>query len=345
MEDAVAQNVRIRQVLHCVGTNIREYEDVQSGLSKLLGVPYVRISSEVLEALSHDPAAVTTKTRMFASWRAVEDIYARVVRQRETLRAFADSLPMQSTLATSRSVFEDPIKSLMQSLEQLEIHRRHITRESEAVAGILTRVKNVHSKVKKGYNETLSHTSLVYPEVLHICSPPLQYLILYLQLSQIIALEESYRNHYQQVSNLALDALTLLLDTVTPFWRNYGKVIGVDAQDFLIIPWYRNEFTGEPKRYPIKTFPCRSLRHWLGLLVLYVLSAVVTFLQIRGAISSTLNYNLPWITHTGFRWMFIPVFIIIIIIQWIAAFFESCILVAELGVVVWWMGWSVKIFD
>ena len=57
-------------------------------------------------------------------------------------------------------------------------------------------------------------------------------------------MEENYRNQYQQFWDIGLDALTLLLDTVTPFWRNYGKVIGEDVQDFLIIPWYRNEFTG-----------------------------------------------------------------------------------------------------
>ncbi len=158
-------------------------------------------------------------------------------------------------------------------------------------------------------------------------------------------MEENYRNHYQQLSNLALDALTLLLDTVTPFWRNYGKVIGVDAQDFLIIPWYRNEFTGTPKRYPIETFPRRSLRHWVGLLVLYILSAIFTILQTRAAISSTVNYNLPWLSHTGFRWMFVPIFSVVLVIQWVAVFFELCLLVAEWGIVIWWIGWSVKIFD
>lgn len=142
-----------------------------------------------------------------------------------------------------------------------------------------------------------------------------------------------------------MDALTLLLDTVTPFWRNYGKVIGVDAQDFLIIPWYRNEFTGELKRYPIKTFPRRSLRHWVGLLVLYILSAIFTILQTRAAISSTLNYNLPWMANTGLRWMLVPVFSVVLMIQWVAVFFELCLLVAEWGIVIWWMGWSVKIFD
>ena len=164
------------------------------------------------------------------------------------------------------------------------------------------------------------------------------------QLSQIAALEENYRNHYQQFWDIGLDALTLLLDTVTPFWRNYGKVIGEDVQDFLIIPWYRNEFTGEPKRYPIKQFPRRSFRHWVGLLCLSFLSVVVTLLQTRAAASLTLNFNLPWITHAGLWWIVIPIYTIGLLITWCAVIFECCILLAQSGVVIWWLGWSVGLF-
>lgn len=137
-------------------------------------------------------------------------------------------------------------------------------------------------------------------------------------MSQLAALEENYRNHYQQFWDFGLDALTLLLDTVTPFWRNYGKVIGEDVQDFLIIPWYRNEFTGEPKRYLIERFPRRSFRHWVGLLFLSFLSVAITFLQMRFAASLTMASNLPWITNVGLWWIAMPVYIIGLLIQWCA---------------------------
>lgn len=166
-----------------------------------------------------------------------------------------------------------------------------------------------------------------------------------MQISQIVALEESYRNRYQQFWDIGLDALTLLLDTVTPVWRNYGKVIGEDVQDFLIIPWYRNEFTGEQKRYPITSLPKRSLRHWFGLLLFSFTSLAITVLQIGAAVSSTVNYNLPWIAHTGFRWLFLPFFTIGLFIQWIAVLFECLILLAEFGVILWWLGWAVRIFN
>ena len=156
-------------------------------------------------------------------------------------------------------------------------------------------------------------------------------------------MEENYRNQYQQFWDIGLDALTLLLDTVTPFWRNYGKVIGEDVQDFLIIPWYRNEFTGEAKRYPIKQFPRRSLRHWAGLLFLSFLSFSVTILQMRAAWSLTVNIYLPWIDHMGLRWIFIPIYVVLLIIQWCAVLVEFCILAAQAGVIIWWIGWFVKL--
>lgn len=113
-------------------------------------------------------------------------------------------------------------------------------------------------------------------------------------------------------------------------------------QDFLIIPWYRNEFTGEPKRYLIEHFPKRSLRHWAGLLLLSACSVVVAWLQFGAAWSLTVHLNMPWISHTGLWWFVFPIYTILLIIQWCAVIVEAAILVAQIGVIVWWLGWSVK---
>ncbi|KAL6298699.1 hypothetical protein BKA93DRAFT_40151 [Sparassis latifolia] len=331
LEDTVSHNSRTRRLLQRVATCIREYDSVQSSLSSVLGMPYPKVPHEMLEAFTYDPCAVTGVTRSLKGWRAVEDIHDRIHRQRKTLRTFGPAFSTDSISSspgsTPRNIFDDPIASLMQSLKELEKHRQLIVRQAEKVIETLAGVKNVHSDVKREYNETLAHTSLVYPE-----------------LSQIAVLEGNYRNHYQQFWDLSLDALTLLLDTVTPFWRNYGKVIGEDVQDFLIIPWYRNEFTGEPKRYPIKAFPQRSFRHWIGLTCLSFLSCCITLLQARAAVTLTVNCNLPWITHSGLRYLFFPLYLIGLLIQWCAVLVEGSIVVAQWGVVVWWMGWAVNIF-
>ena len=164
-----------------------------------------------------------------------------------------------------------------------------------------------------------------------------------LKLSQIVALEESYKDQYQQFWDLGMDALTLLLDTVTPFWRTYGKTIGEDICDFLIIPLYRNEFTGEPKSYPIKGFPKRSFHHWVGLVVFFLLSITVNILQTRAAISSSLNFRLQLIPYDSVRWTALPFFWVGILIQWFAVVFEFAIVFLQLGVIAWWIGWSINV--
>ncbi|RPD55881.1 hypothetical protein L227DRAFT_579361 [Lentinus tigrinus ALCF2SS1-6] len=326
LEDTLSQNYRIRHLLQRVCTNIREYDSVQAGLSGLLGMPYTKIPSEVLDAFVHDPSAVTGGTRRTRSWRAVEDIHERIECQRQTLQTFIHSQQLDGDPVIPPShVFDDPIAQLMAALTQLVTQRQELASKAEEVTSLLKHVKTIHADVKKAYNDTLAHTSLVYPE-----------------LSQISALEENYGNQFQQFWDIGLDALTLLLDTVTPFWRNYGKVIGEDVQDFLIIPWYRNEFTGEPKRYLIEHFPRRSYRHWAGLMLLSACSIVVAWLQFGAAWSLTANINMPWIPHTGLWWTVFPIYTILLLIQWCAVIMEAAIIVAQFGVIVWWMGWSVK---
>ncbi|KAH9858039.1 hypothetical protein C2E23DRAFT_899584 [Lenzites betulinus] len=328
LEDTVSQNYRIRHLLQRVSASAREYDSVQSVLSDLLRIPYPKIPSEVMDAFVHDPAAVTGATRSARGWQAVEDIHARIQRQRDTLQSFLHCHPVDVGCTNPpANVFDDQIAGAMRALDQLAAQRKVLDHKAEEVTAVLKRVRAVQSTVKKDYNDTLAHTSLVYPE-----------------LSQLAALEENYRNHYQQFWDFGLDALTLLLDTVTPFWRNYGKVIGEDVQDFLIIPWYRNEFTGEPKRYLIERFPRRSFRHWVGLLFLSFSSVAVTFLQARAAWSLTVHFNLPWITNAGLWWTVIPLYAIGLLIQWCAVLIECCILFAQSGVVVWWLGWTVNLF-
>lgn len=347
LEDMLSQNYRIRQLLQRVSGSVKEFDAVQSRLSIMLRVPYENISPEVLDAFAHDPSAVTGSTSNLFGWEAVESIHDRILRQRQILQTFASSVsPEEPSLDIPKNMLRDPISSLMRSMNELETHQTTMVQQAQGVIEALGRVKAIHSEVKREYNDTLSHTALVYPEV---CIPIVIWLFgrtqPFLQLSQIVALEESWRNHYQQFWDFALDALTLLLDTVTPFWRNYGKVIGQDVQDFLIIPWYRNEFTGEPKRYLIKHFPRRSLRHWLGLFVLSILSVIVVWLQFRAAVSSTINYRLPWITNAGLRLICIPFFSIALIVQWCAVLIECCIVLAQGGVIIWWMGWAVNLFN
>lgn len=344
LAQTTAQNHRIRQLLNRVSTGVREYDLAQSNAMKSLQIPHNSLPRELLDAFGHDPAAVTGATRRFRGWRAVDDIYNRVIRQREVFGVFlsqASGNPLDPS-----NVLDDPVAALVGSLERLEDHKEKIATKAREVADLLASVQTTHAGVKRDYNNTLSHTSVVYPEVcfFHSHSLYVSQLTNDTQLSHIVALEESYKDQYQQFWEFGMDALTFLLDTVTPFWRTYGKTIGEDVRDFLIIPLYRNEFTGEAKRYPITGFPRRSCRHWIGLAFFFVISVGVNILQVRAAVSSSVHFKLRWVPYEGIRWAVLPFFWIGIIIQWWAVLAECAVVLLQLAVLTWWTAWAVKIF-
>ncbi|KAL1760923.1 membrane protein [Schizophyllum commune] len=328
LESTMSQNSRLRQLLHRVAGNVKEYENVQSSISRALGLPYKSLPQEVLDAFSHDPAAVTGSTRRLRGYRAVDDIHKRLRKQQETLQNYLSESGNSGKLETSGSIFDDSISSLLTTITALEGHRNEIYVQARNVTEVLQRVQVLHAETKSDYNAALAHTSVVYPE-----------------LSTIVTLEESYRDQYQQFWEVGMNLLTFLLDTITPFWRTYGKRIGDDVMDFLIIPLYRNEFTGEAKRYPIKRIPKRSFMHWVYSALFFWGSTAVTFLQIRTALSSTAHFRLELIEHDGLRYIALPFFWIGIILQWIAVLTEIAVVLTQLGVLFWWICWFVRLVD
>lgn len=165
LEDTIEQNRRTRQLLQRVSANVREFENVQAHLSALLGQSYTSVPKEVLDAFSHDPASIIGSTRRLEMYRAVEYIHDRIVLQRETLRSFAFSLTDQNAEPVVRNFFEGKIAALAESLAQLERHRSRLAAEAENVVQALAEVKEIHTGVKREYNEVMAHTSLIYPEV------------------------------------------------------------------------------------------------------------------------------------------------------------------------------------
>ncbi|KAI6031410.1 hypothetical protein BKA83DRAFT_4200047 [Pisolithus microcarpus] len=315
-------NHRLRHRLQRVAADVREYEIHCSNVLPTLGVSHRRLPPELLDAIGHDPASVTGGTRKYRGWQAVDDIHSRVVRQREIIRLFL-STAGQDTL-TIPDILDKPITLLMERLQEIQRVQQPLNEKANDVNRTLAEVRSIHASVKKEYNEAVSHTSVVYPE-----------------LSHVVALVEKYQDQYQQIWEFGMDVLTFILDTITPFWRNYGKTIMEDIQDFLIIPWYRNEFTGEPKRYPVESLPRRPIHHWFSLLGLSTFMILITFLQTRAAITSIWNYRLLWIGNHGIRWAILPLFWIAIVIQLLAVVIELCILFLQAAVVLWWLGWLV----
>ena len=128
-----------------------------------LGIPYRSLPSELLDAIGHDPSAVTGGTRRYHGWRAVEDIHDRITRQRQIIRQFL-TLAREDNFSTT-DVLDKPITSLMEKLEGLEKAQYPLREKAEEVSKMLEEVKSVHGIVKQEYNSALSQTSVVYPEV------------------------------------------------------------------------------------------------------------------------------------------------------------------------------------
>ncbi|KAF9245759.1 hypothetical protein BU15DRAFT_85454 [Melanogaster broomeanus] len=335
LEELKNHNHKLRHRMLRVSTVVREYESACSGAMPVLGVPYRSLPPALVDAITHDPSSVTSGTRRRRGWRAVEDIHERVLFQREIIRSFLSAVKAAG-LPALENVLDKPISTLMEKLQALETEREPLQEQADKVKGMLTEVKAVHVTVKDEYNEALSGHSPYLHKRKYAHG-------LYFQLSRIVELEESYKDQYQQVWELGMDALTFILDTIAPFWRNYGKPIGEDIQDFLIIPWYRHEFTGEPKRYPVESLPRRSVRHWVALCCVSAVTLFVTFLQIRAAVTSTWHYRLLGIDNQGFRWTIMPFFWMIIVILWFAVVFEVCVVLLQVSVIAWWLGWLVGI--
>ncbi|KAG2367763.1 hypothetical protein BDR07DRAFT_1469412 [Suillus spraguei] len=323
LDEVKVQNHRVRQKLQKIAAEVREYDALQVRMANTYGIPHRGLPVELLEAFNQDPSSVTGGTRERKGWRAVEDVHTRILRQQQLFRMY---LSVTEKDVVPDSLLDEPISSLMDTLGKLGHKREALVHKQLEVASSLAKVKSLHTQVKNEYNTALSCTSVAYPE-----------------LSQIIALEESYKDQYHHIWEFGMDALTFILDSVAPVWRNYGRTIGEDITDFLIIPWYRNEFTGEPKRYDILSFPRRSIRHWFALFFLFLCTLAITYLQTRAAIFCTFMYRQPWIDNSGFRWLIMPCIWIAFLIHWSAVLFEVGIIILELRVVAWWLGWSVGI--
>jgi hypothetical protein len=207
LEDATAQNLRLRQLLQRVSTDAAEVAAVQASFARVLGAPCVPpLSEAILDALNHDPCAITGATRRMRGWHAVEDIHRRVGWQRAALAAFV------RTARAELGVSHAPGR----------VYALAVT--AKDVADELGVVKLLQSDVKARYNETVARVSVVYPEVAfrvlglhHSSDASLP------QLTQIAVLEESHRDQYQHLWEFGMDALTFMLDAITPVWRTYGK--------------------------------------------------------------------------------------------------------------------------
>lgn len=171
LEELKNHNHRLRHRMQRVAADVREFELVCSSVMPALGIAYHSLPMELLDAFSHDPSAVTSGTRKRHGWRVVEDIHARVLRQRETLTSFLSEIRTDiDAVSIPENVLDQPIFALMEKLQALERERGPLQEQADEVSGMLTAIKASHATVKEEFNDALSYTSVVYPEV-HLYFP------------------------------------------------------------------------------------------------------------------------------------------------------------------------------
>ena len=144
---------------------VKEYEVAQvNALASLGNHQLQRLPRQLLEAFTHDPAAVTGPTRRLRGWRAVDDIHNRLVKQRAICRGFLSEHVNRARFDVG-SMLKDPANALENSLESLEQCKAVMQFKAKGVGELLKKVRDIHTNVKTNCNDALSHTSVVYPEV------------------------------------------------------------------------------------------------------------------------------------------------------------------------------------
>lgn len=171
LDEASKQNSRMRQQLQRIAAEFRDFAHVQKQLIDLLNIPFPTVPQEVFEAISHDPATMTGQTRRLKGWRAIEEVHCRINRQQEILSGFATTLTeINNRLPRPKEIFDEPLVNLMGSLSRLENHQGDLRKKGSGATQKLAHVRELHVLTKLEFNDTLGHTSHIYPEVV-IISP------------------------------------------------------------------------------------------------------------------------------------------------------------------------------
>lgn len=159
-------NHRIRQILNRISIGVKDYDAIQRKTMGILGQRQRVLPKDLVESFGHDPAAVTGLTRRLKGWRAVEDIHQRLVKQRQIFSAF---IALEShRMVDHKSILDDKVSRLIQSLSVLEERREELTKRAKDVEHLLQDVQKSYESAKTNYDKSVALTSNLYPEV-RIC--------------------------------------------------------------------------------------------------------------------------------------------------------------------------------
>lgn len=157
----------MKQLLQMAVKTISDYDELQRSMAEKLGMDYMQIPPDVLEAIWHDPSSATGHTRRARGWEAVEEVYERIQKQKIALRSFPASLSGGLSPATmpNGGIYHEHIVTLTSQLETIANDRVAIATQVKDMIPLLRDVKELRDQLKPELDETNKHTSINYPEV------------------------------------------------------------------------------------------------------------------------------------------------------------------------------------
>jgi len=153
----------MRLLIHRLAATVKDYDAIQADSFERLGIVQPRIPKDLIDAFAHDPSAVIGHTRRKKGYQAVEDIHARLQRQRTVFKE--SSKLLRKPGARQDCFLDDPITEIVQALETLEEFKAQVVDQADTMRERLKEVQQLHGDVKESYNNAVSVVSVEYPQV------------------------------------------------------------------------------------------------------------------------------------------------------------------------------------
>lgn len=149
---------------------------------------------------------------------------------------------------------------------------------------------------------------------------------------------DKYISKKNQLWRLGETSLSLLLSFTAPFMKTFGRPIWDDIHDFLVIPLYRNEFSGEDNWYEIH-FPKRSTLHWFQLVLSGICTPIALSYVVRLIKYLVLDFKfweMPYPALSVLMYIFYGLALSSLITTTIALFMT---VLGECTSLLWWTAW------
>ncbi|KAI5121170.1 hypothetical protein M0805_007167 [Coniferiporia weirii] len=324
LDALIARNTRMKLLLQTASRSVAEYDDTQCTMSEKLGLVYRRLPRDALQAFSHDPAGKMSELK---GWRGVEEVFLRRKRQKDIFEMFTASI--SDTVTPLRlpkdGLYKDVSDSLTELVERLHSQRSTVLSQVRQSNELLIRVKRMRDELKPEFDAASKYTSANYSELVELET----------QLDEFV-------NRKNRLWKLGEASLSFILTSVAPLMKTFGRPVWNELHDFLVIPFYRNGFSGEDHWYPV-SFPKRDPTDWLRLLLL---AGGAPFCLLQGT-----RFFVDLLTKDYLSRIpsFVPSIVVYLSYSGVICAFTSLIMVlliavlCECFIVLWWTAWILHI--